>query len=413
MLIRHWFAGIISRILKKGVDPVRESVREAYQAQYYPLGYVPAHDGMRGLMTLGVVAAHISYRTVPGAALYIDFFFAASAYYITSLLLRDIEKRGRIDYGQFYLRRFARLVPPLLLMLAVYLLCSWLFLPPFFPALKRAAIVLTYTSNYWYVFDPKSIEDLGHTWTLSTEEQFYILWPVIFACLVRRLDVTWRLVMAIGAIGAAIWAWRISLLLQGAGPLRLYTALDTRADALMGGCAMAVILKLVPQGKYPTLDRLWPSLAWPLLLYWVAVTFLFWPATGPSLNYYYFGSMLCGVIPGTVLMTMLIRSSGTICHRIFERPEAIFLGRIFYGIYLWHLPILNFMDSYGVGWRYRLLFGLPLSIAFATLSYAYVERYFLRRRTTFARPQPQAPFADGAPALSPLLVRSKEASSTA
>ncbi len=101
------------------------------------------------------------------------------------------------------------LVPPLLLMLAVYLLCSWLFRPPFSSALARAAIVLSYSSNYWYVFDPKGIEDLGHTWTLSTEEQFYILWPVIFGFLVRRLGVTWRLAMAIGAIGAAIWGWRI------------------------------------------------------------------------------------------------------------------------------------------------------------------------------------------------------------
>jgi len=367
-------------------------------------------------MTLGIVVAHVSYQTVPGAALYIDFFFAASAYYITSLLLRDIEKRGRIDYRQFYLRRFARLVPPLLLLLAVYLLCNWLFLPPLLPALKRAAIVLSYTSNYWYVFDPKGIEDLGHTWTLSTEEQFYVLWPVIFACLVRRLGVTWRLALAIGAIGGAIWAWRIALVLHGAGPLRLYTALDSRADALMAGCATAVILKLVPHGQFPSLDRLWPRLAWPLLLYWVAVTFLFWPATGPSLNYYLFGSILCGAVPGLMLMTALTRSSGTIAHRIFERPEAIFLGRIFYGIYLWHLPILNFMDSYGVGWRYRLLFGLPLSVAFAVLSYAYVERYFLRRRPAASRSppaQPQASFADGAPALSPLLVRSKEAGSTA
>ena len=367
-------------------------------------------------MTLGVVAAHVSYQTVPGAVLYIDFFFAASAYYITSLLLRDIEKRGRIDFRRFYLRRFARLVPPLLLMLAVYLLCSWFFLPPFSSALGRAAIVLSYTSNYWYVFDPKSIEDLGHTWTLSTEEQFYILWPVIFAFLVRRLGVTWRLAMAIGAIAAAIWTWRILLVLQGAGPLRLYTALDTRADALMGGCVLAVVLKLVPQGKYPALDGLWPRLAWPLLLYWVAVTFLFWPATGPSFNYYYFGSMLCGVIPGILALTMLIRSSGTICHRIFERPEALFLGRIFYGIYLWHLPILNVMDSYGVGWRYRLLFGLPMSIAFATVSYACVERYFLRRRPASSRAQtspPLVPASDAAPALSALLVRSKEASSGA
>ena len=56
-------------------------------------------------MTLGIVMAHVSYRTVPGTVLYIDVFFAASAYYITSLLLRDIEQRGQIDYREFYRRR--------------------------------------------------------------------------------------------------------------------------------------------------------------------------------------------------------------------------------------------------------------------------------------------------------------------
>src|SRR6266700_616906 len=416
ILISAWFINVIQRIAWKSIAPLRDAIGEAYHAQFYPLGYVAAHDGMRGLMTLGIVIAHVSYRMVHGAVLYIDVFFAASDYYITSLLLRDIEKRGRIDYGAFYRRRFARLLPPLLAMLAVYLLFSWLFRPPFTSALARAAIVLSYISNYWYVFDPKGIEDLGHTWTLSTEEQFYILWPVTFALLVRRLGVTWRLVLAIGAIGAAIWAWRVLLIFQGADWSRLYTAFDTRADALMGGCALAVILKLVPPGKYPALDRLWPRLAWPLLLYWGAVTFLFWPATGPSYNYYYFGSILCGVIPGALALTMLTRSSGTICHRIFERPEAIFLGRIFYGIYLWHLPILNFMDSYGIEWRYRLLLGLPLSIAFATLSYAYLERRFLRRRSASPRPQASellAPLGDAAPALSPVFIRSRKASSGA
>jgi len=404
----------IQLIARTCIGPLRDAIREAYEAQYYPLGYVPAHDGMRGLMTVGVVVAHVAYHAVPGAVLYIDFFFAGSAYYITSLLLRDIEKRGRIDYGAFYKRRVARLVPPLLLMLAVYLLFSWLFQPQFSAALARAAIVVSYISNYWYVFDPKTIEDLGHTWTLSTEEQFYVLWPVTFSYLVRRFGLTWRLVIAIVAIGAIIWMWRVLLVSGGANWSRLYTALDTRADALMGGSALAVVLKLVPTGKYPRLDRLWPGLAWPLLLYWLTVTFVFWPANGPSYNYYYFGSILCGVVPGLLALTMLARSSGTILHRIFERPEAIFLGRIFYGIYLWHLPILNFMDGQGVGWRYRLLFGLPLSITFATLSYAYVERHFLRRRVAAPRtPAPQSlpAGASGAGALSPVPVRSQNATS--
>ena len=167
--------------------------------------------------------------------LYIDVFFAASAYYITSLLLRDIERRGRINYLEFYRRRFARIVPALIVMLAGYLLFSWLFLPPFLGLHSRVPRSSCRTSsNYWYVFDPKTIQDLGHTWTLSTEEQFYVLWPVTFAYLTRRFGVTWRLVLAIGAIGAAVWAWRVLLVFQGAEWLRLYTALDTHADSLMG-----------------------------------------------------------------------------------------------------------------------------------------------------------------------------------
>lgn len=363
-------------------------LREAFRAQVYPLGYVPSHDGMRGLMTLGVVTAHVSHTLVPGAVLYIDLFFVASAYYITGLLLRDIDKHGHIRFRQFYARRFARIVPPLLLMLAAYLLFTWLLRPPFLPALERAAIALSYISNYWYVFDPKTIEDIGHTWTLSTEEQFYLLWPLTFVFLVKRFGVTWRLVGAICAIAAAIWAWRVALVLDGAEWRRLYTAFDTRADALMAGCAMAVVLRLVPHSSSPALDRLWPKLAWPLLIYWRTVTFLFWPADGPSMNYYLFGSMVCGVLPGILALTMLARSHGTIVHRIFEWPVALFLGRIFYGIYPWHLPILNFLDSYGVWWPLRLAIGLPLSVLAATLSYAYLERHFLRRRARPVASQP-------------------------
>ncbi len=379
-----WPIHALPGLLRDAAVSLRDAIRDAFRAQVYPLGYVPSHDGMRGLMTLGVVTAHVSHTLVPGAVLYIDLFFVASAYYITGLLLRDIDKHGQIRFRQFYARRFARIVPPLLLMLSAYLLFTWLLRPPFLPALERAAIALGYISNYWYVFDPKTIEDIGHTWTLSTEEQFYLLWPLTFALLVKRFGVTWRLVGAIGAIAAAIWAWRVSLVLGGAEWRRLYTAFDTRADALMAGCAMAIVLRLVPQGAHPRLDRLWPKLAWPLLLYWGTVTFVFWAADGPSMNYYLFGSMVCGVLPGILVLTMLARSHGTILHRIFEMPVAIFLGRIFYGIYLWHLPILNFLDSYGLWWPLRLLVGLPLSIIAATLSYALLERHFLRRKSQAA-----------------------------
>jgi peptidoglycan/LPS O-acetylase OafA/YrhL len=378
----------VKDIISLGTAPLRDAFRDAYQKQFYPLGYVAALDGMRGLMTIGVVVAHVYYPYVPGTVLFIDVFFVASAYYITSLLIRDIERHGRIGYRDFYRRRFARIIPPLVAMIAGYLLYRWFFGGPFSTALGHAAIVLSYISNWWLIFDPKNMEDLGHTWSLSVEEQFYILWPVTFAFLVRRIGLTWRLVVSICAIGLAIWIWRVCLAYHGVHWTRMYTALDTRADALMVGSAMAVILRLAPAGRCPRFDRCLPLLAWPLLLYWGVITLFFWPYYAPY-NYYYFGSMLCGIIPGALALTMLIRSSGTICHRIFERPEAVFLGRVFYGIYLWHFPILYFMQ--GLDRSVRLLIGLPLSILIGTLSYAYIERHFMRQRPrSLQKPQEEA-----------------------
>ena len=90
--------------------PLRQTISEAYRKQYYPLGYSPALDGLRGLMTIGIIVAHTRYALVPGALLFMDMFFVMSGYFITSLLLRDIERHGRIRYWPFYRRRFARLV---------------------------------------------------------------------------------------------------------------------------------------------------------------------------------------------------------------------------------------------------------------------------------------------------------------
>jgi peptidoglycan/LPS O-acetylase OafA/YrhL len=199
-------------------------------------------------------------------------------------------------------------------MLAAYVLFHSILLTSFTTALGHAAIAMSYITNWWFMFDPHGINDLGHTWTLSVEEQFYILWPITFAFLARRLGVSWRLVIAICLVGLAIWMWRAFLVWTGAPWQRLYVGLDTRSDALMVGCAMAVILKLAPKGKYPAFDRLMPKLAWPLMIYWAIITFAFWQFNGPIpyahyYYYYYFGSIICGAIPGALALTMLIRSS--------------------------------------------------------------------------------------------------------
>lgn len=93
--------------------------------------------------------------------------------------------------------------------------------------------------------------------------------------------------------------------------------------------------------------------------------------------YYYIGSMMCGALPGAVLVILLVRTSG---HFILERPEIVLLGKIFYGIYLWHHPILRLLTLMGASELVSFFIGFPLTILMATVSYAYIERHFMRVR---------------------------------
>ena len=110
--------------------PFRKNLtKQVHETRYYPLGYVPSLDGMRGIMTIGVVLAHISIVHIPGMVLYLDAFFVMSGYYITSLLLRDMERHGQVKFAAFYKRRFARIVPPFIVMLITTLLMAKSFNP--------------------------------------------------------------------------------------------------------------------------------------------------------------------------------------------------------------------------------------------------------------------------------------------
>jgi peptidoglycan/LPS O-acetylase OafA/YrhL len=375
--------------------PLAETVGEAYRKQYYPLGYTPALDGLRGLMTVGIIVAHVQLWLAPGVVVFMDIFFVMSGYFITSLLLRDIQRHGGIRYGEFYRRRFARILPPFLVMVLAYLLYRSIFLPPFRDALVDALIAFTYIENWWKAFDLPGAQFMFHTWSLAIEEQFYLLWPITLALLVRIYGVRWRLVFVIGAIALAVWGWRIWLTTTTDPRFwRLYAGLDTHADALMVGCALGVALKLAPAGAYPKVGRFLPKLAWPFIVGSLAtMMFVSWGVNPPSSTeviagrtfYFNVGIMVCGALPGAMLITLLLRTSGTVLHRILERPEIVFLGKIFYGMYLWHYPILK-MLLIGTPDLVRFFVGFPLTVLLATLSYAYIERHFMRVRSAPAQP---------------------------
>src|SRR5579862_1099054 len=143
-------------------------------------GYVPALDGLRAIAVLAVLGYHTWEGAFRGGWVGVDIFFVLSGYLITSILLAERDRRGTISFRQFYLRRALRLLPALVLCLAVAIALAASQGPTLRDATtKEAAAATLYAANWWQVLRPHApIGLLAHTWSLSVEEQFYLCWPL-------------------------------------------------------------------------------------------------------------------------------------------------------------------------------------------------------------------------------------------
>src|SRR4029077_2165426 len=188
------------------------------------------------------------------------------------------------------------------------------------------------------------------------------------------------------SIAAAEWIWRCWLTWNDAPYWRLSNGFDTRADALMIGCALAVVLALVSLENCPGFDRFLKLLTWPVTVIFLVFTFFFIDNT--DRYYYYVGIPLLGGGLGVALIVILIRPLDTVLHRVVVRHEIVFLGRIFYAMYLFHYPMFVIMARYDVPTWQRVVFGYPITVLLALLSYAFIESHFMRTKksTEPARP---------------------------
>lgn len=222
-------------------EPQVASTTPTVEKMAFQLKQSPALTGLRGGAVLLVMLFHADVPMLRGGYIGVDIFFVLSGFLISSLLIEEFHASGTINIKHFYIRRLLRLAPAVLLLLAIFSLLSFLFLSPERSSrnLIDALIALTYMSNWARAFSIHPPDYLGHTWSLSIEEQFYIFWPltlVLFLRLSPRLSHVAVLILAIALASAGL---RIFLLAEGASFFRLYNGLDTRADALMIGCALA------------------------------------------------------------------------------------------------------------------------------------------------------------------------------
>ena len=234
------------------------------------LGYRPALDGIELCAVLAVIAYHFGYRWAPGGFIGVDVFFVLSGYLITSLLLAEHSRTGRIDLPQFWLRRARRLLPALFVMLAVVALWISLNTAPFEMSMRREDLLWTlfYGSNWHFILSGQdyfaqfsSASPLRHTWSLAIEEQFYLLWPIIVGAVLWLGRKRPAVLAGTCVVGIAISVLAMAALYDPNDPSRAYYGTDARMHQLLVGALLAILMRQGLSARFQPAARLVGPLA--------------------------------------------------------------------------------------------------------------------------------------------------------
>jgi peptidoglycan/LPS O-acetylase OafA/YrhL len=336
--------------------------------------HLPALDGLRAVAVFLVIIAHFGFVMVPGAHGVMTF-FVLSGFLITWLLLRENETTGDVSLSGFYKRRTLRIFP------AFYFywltLVSLLIITRHPVPWSHAFSALSYTSNYYLALSGDPNNGFSHTWSLAIEEQFYLLWPAIFILFRRNLR---RMTTLLMCIIAAIWVYRIVLCFGfGIDQGYIQSAFDTRFDALMVGCLIAVLLK---RNSIPSLwRRVTASSMMPLAT--IALLMMSVYAGELYIDRYrdVIGFAIEPLLVGIFIVQMIALSSTKAWSWLESRP-ARFLGRISYSLYLYQQLTLYSTRKALSGFPIVVQLGgaIAVTVVAATLSHYFVERPFLKMK---------------------------------
>ncbi|MGH6616010.1 acyltransferase family protein [Sphingomonas sp.] len=353
--------------------------------------YRPDIDGLRTIAVGSVVAYHAFPALVPGGFVGVDIFFVISGFLITGILVREHERTGRIDLAEFYARRVRRLLPALLAVVMTTVALGLWLIPPageLQSLAKSALAALFFTSNIFFALQPSGYfaaaaetYPLLHTWTLAVEEQFYIIWPLLIPLtgwIATKLGLAQRRALwglfilmfagslAISIVGTAIrpsWAfyltpfrgWEfaigamLSLALRGDNPRWHHGA---TAQSLIGLALIGVSLW--------AFDHENPFPGWIALL----------PTLGAA------ALLAAGAIAPTNPVA-----------RLLATPPAVYIGKLSYGWYLWHWPLLALVRGQALGepGNSALIGAVIASFLLSSASYHLIETPVRHQRPTIFR----------------------------
>ena len=360
-------------------DDRGSAVPAAADGESRGLPFVAEFDGLRAIAVLFVVATHLRQvapdwygRGLPkGGFLGVDLFFVLSGFLITSLLLGEQYARGAIRIGAFFRRRALRLLPALALLLAAHVAYAAITDIPAILEQRSIAAVVTYIGNWKIVYAdgwPPIAPGLAHLWSLAVEEQFYLLWPLVTAVALGRRRSLASVTAMIGTSILAVALWRI-VLTQDAPRGVVYFRTDARADALLVG---ALAAHWWVRGRTPRIPRALANVSAVLL---VAAALLV-DSSNPLL--FNGGFTIVAVAAALVLLAAL--DGDWAARPVLRTAPLRVVGRVSYGLYLWHFPVLVAVATHGDRWSVgtRLVVSGVLIVSAVSMSRRFVELPFLR-----------------------------------
>ena len=342
--------------------------------------HVPALDGIRGIAIILVIIHHqLIPLSLKGGFLGVDLFFVLSGFLITGLLLKEFEAMNSISLTNFYARRALRLAPAFLTYLIAALIVTYYQHPEDFGReVKLVGLSLVYLANWrmalgWdYSLDPTAI-----VWSLSIEEQFYLLWPpllvLLLTCRVKRSHIAVALALTVLAVAVhreVLWS-------DGAELNRMYYGTDTRADALFTGCLCALVAQYRLPGRLRSALRGVGLTSAGFLIYLIGTAAF-------TTQFLYRGGYTLIALATGLLIWSVNDSQDSWFARVLAFYPLRWFGFISYGLYLSHWLLLRSASFYYFVGEWDAWARFAAAVAIAAASFYLIEKRVNRLKTRFS-----------------------------
>ena len=352
------------------------------------LAYKPQIDGIRAIAVGSVVLYHsqltvLNYQIFKGGFIGVDIFFVISGYLITSIILKELIAQGSFSLKYFYERRIRRILPALLVVILTSLIFALIFLLPsnLVDFSKSILYSLGFSSNFYFHYSGQEygaqsglLKPFLHTWSLSVEEQYYILFPIILIFLFKffKKYLIYILILCfLISLGLADWTSRNY-------PSASFYFIHTRMWEILIGSILAYFeVSRSFRNKNKTLSYILPSFG--LLLIVQSIIFFDHEMFHPS---FYTLSPVFGVC-----LIIWFSRSDEIITKVLSTKLFVGVGLISYSLYLWHYPIFAFARITGFveGNIYKMLLLVSLTIVLSITSYKFIERPFRNKKNSFVK----------------------------